>query len=471
MHKTMRHRLALVWALALATAGCQGPCDKIEPITAPALTSGSADFSSYVAAGTSISAGTQSGGTVDRHQVQSFTALFARQVGMTVQANGQGAYSFNPYNADGFPALSRIVSYSPLVVTNAGRTTGTAQNSSWPTSFRNMGVPFAFSFDFVDSTIYYAHPFADPQTALAADLLFNDLVRHRGTIGQQVLALAPTFITWEYGSNEVLGPTGAGVGAATTTGEQYAAVLHASLDLIHATRPGAKVAVVNIPDVTVIPLVRTLSPFTINLSNGVPVPLLGTGGALQQGDFVLLTAAQAIATAGTGIPLGGYNYLNPAVPGSGVGLPESVILRAAEANQTRGEVTQMNDAIAAEAAIRPYVAVVDFNAGLNTIAANGLTIGSNTFTTEYITGGLFSLDGAHPSDLGQAVICNTLIDAVNARFGSGVPRLDLMDWASPHSSSLSPSFPEGFRAQPVRVEGLERMLPQPVPARMQSVHL
>lgn len=459
MHKTTRNRLALVWALALATAGCQGPCDKIEPINAPSLTSGGADFSTYVAGGTSISAGWMSGGIVDRHQVQSFPTLFARQLGKTVQANGQGSFSFNPYNADGFPALSQILRYEPLIVTNAGRTEGTAQNTAWPAAFHNMAVPYAILFDLVDSTFYYAQPFRPVE----ANQLFADIVRHRGTVAQGMLSLAPTFITLEYGSNEVLGPVSQGVAAATNTAEQYAAILTGALDAVHAALPNTKVAVLNIPDVTVLPLVRTLSPFTVSLTTGQPLPLLGAGGPLQQGDYVLLTAATAIGTAGTGIPIGGYNYLNPVVPGNGLPLPESVILRAAEVTQTRTEITQMNNAIAAEASARPYVALVDFNAALNALAANGLQVGSNTFTTDYITGGLFSLDGAHPSDLGQAVICNTLIDAVNARFGSGVPRMDLMDWATPHSSSLAPVFPEGFRALPTRIDGLAERLPRPLP--------
>jgi len=459
MHKTTRLRLALVWALALVSAGGLGACSTIEPVNAPALTSGSADFRSYVAGGTSISAGFQSGGLVSHHQAQSFPTLFARQIGMSVQANGQGSFSFNPYSADGFPPLSRIVSYSPLVVTNSGRVPGAAQNTAWPPAFRNMAVPFAILFDLVDSTFYYSQSFRP----IVADEYFADIVRHRGTVAQEMLSHAPTFISLEYGSNEVLGPTSQGVPAATNTAEQYAAILAGALDQLHFVLPNAKVAVLNIPDVTRIPLVRTLSPFTVSLSTGQPVPLIGQGGPLQFGDFVLLTAAPVIGATGTGIPVGGYNYLNPSVPGNGQPLNEGLVLRAAEAGQTLTEIAEMNAAIAAQAAARPYMALVDFHAALDAIAANGLRVGSNTFTTDYITGGLFSLDGAHPSDLGQAVLCNTMVDAVNARFGSGVPRVDLMDWATPSASASAPVFPDGFRALPVRVDGLADQLPRPVP--------
>jgi hypothetical protein len=109
------------------------------------------------------------------------------------------------------------------------------------------------------------------------------------------------------------------------------------------------------------------------------------------------------------------------------------------------------------------VALVDFHAALNDMAVNGLHVGSNVYTTDYITGGLFSLDGAHPSDLGHAVICNTLIAAVNARFGSTVPPVNLLEWATPHSSRARPALPEGQRLLPSRIDHLAEQLPRPVP--------
>jgi hypothetical protein len=225
-----------------------------------------------------------------------------------------------------------------------------------------------------------------------------------------------------------------------------------------------------VPDVTAVPLVTTLSPFTVNASTGAPLPLIGATGPLQQGDFVLLTASTLIATTGTGIPTGGINYLNPSVPSNGQPLPENFILRAGEASQTRTQVSGMNAALNAEVAARPYVALVDLNALLNTIAANGLQIGNNLYTTAYISGGLFSLDGVHPNDLAHAVICNALIDAVNARFGAAIPRLDVLDWATPSSSAVQPVFPGDGRALPARIDGLQDVLPRPVPEWVHYPH-
>ena len=462
MHTSMRFRLGrarpallLVWGLSLVLAGCQGPCSRIEPITGPKSSGGPAN---YVAAGTSISAGWQSGGLVDRHQVHAFPAIFAQQFGKTVQLDGKGTFTQPVYDRDGFPQLLHIVSYSPLVITNTGRATGNPTNLAQATAYHDMAVPFAIAFDFVDTTYYY-NSTVHPPVAIP---LFNNIVRHTGTIGANVVSLAPDFITWEYGSNEVLGPTSSGVGADPNTAENYAPVLALSLNALHGLLPNARIAVFNVPDVTTVPLTTTLSPFTRSLTTGQPLPLIGADGPLQVGDLLLLTASTTIATTGTGIPAGGLNYLNPSVPSNGQALAETFILRAAEIAQTKTEVDQMNAAIAAEVAARSYVALVDLHGLLQTIAANGLTIGGTHYTTAYIRGGLFSLDGVHPNDLAHAVICNALIDATNARFGFAIQRVNPTDWATPTSSGAQPAFPDGPLAP--RIDGLADVLPKPVPA-------
>ena len=198
----------------------------------------------------------------------------------------------------------------------------------------------------------------------------------------------------------------------------------------------------------------------MSLSTGQPVPLVGVDGPLQFGDLVLLTAGPLLAT-GTGIPAGGYNYVNPLAPSNGQPLPENVILRGPEIAQTIVELTQMNVAIAIEAAARPYVALVDLHGLFQTLHQDGLVLGGTQYTTDFITGGLFSLDGIHPNDLAHAVIANTLIDAVNARFGASIQRVNPTDWATPTASAASPVGPDG-KPMP-RIDDLSERLPKPIP--------
>lgn len=442
-----RWKLSIVLALATFVAGCEGPCSKIAPISGPVSSAGPVDFSVYCAAGTSISAGFQSGGLVDRHQVHSFTSIFAQRLGKVVTADGRGDFTFQSYNNDGLPPLLRILSVSPLIISRSGGVLGTAQNNP-PAPFHNLGVPSAIAFEFLDSTFYYS-PAIHPN----ATQYFNEIVRHSGTIAQQLIARGPTFVTWEYGANEVLGPATSGHAPSASTAANYAAIVTNSMNLIHGFLPNTKVAVCTVPDVTSIPYATTFSAFTISLTTGQPVPLIGPGGVpLAEGDFVLLNAANLLAT-GQGIPVGGYNYVNPGAPGTGAALPDSVVLDAGEAAATRAQIDGMN-AVLDSVALRPYVAKVDFHGLLEDIATNGLRLGGNLYTTAYVTGGLFSLDGVHPNDLGQALFANELIDAVNARFGSSIADVNPLDWATVSASSLRPApAPEGL-PRALRIEGL-----------------
>lgn len=450
---TKRLQALTIAALAAFLAGCQGPCDSIESISRPTLTAGSADFSTYVSVGTSISAGTQSNGLVDRHQVKSFPSIFARQIGKTVLSSGVGDFSLPAVDFDGFPALLRVVSYSPLLISNAGRTTGNFINLAHPTSYRNMAVPFAIALDFVDSTHYYATVPPVNRTPLAQNF-FTNIVRHRGTIAQQALGQAPTFVSFEYGSNEVLGPATTGATINALTSNAFAAATTAGIDAIHATLPTTKVAVMTVPDPTLTPYVRTFSAFTVSLTTGQPVALIGPGNtALSAGDFVLLSAGPLLAQ-GIGIPVGAYNYINPAAPGTGQGLPDSTILNVAEASAALTEVTEMN-AHLDSLTQRPFVAKVDFNGLLNTVAASGYRLGANTYTLDFITGGLFSLDGVHPNDLAHAVVANLMIDAVNSKFGSGVPRVNPSDFASPNASRSKPASPYEGLPRAMTIENVQ----------------
>lgn len=449
----MKIRLPLIAVLGLATfvAGCQGPCSTIEAINAPALSNGSADFSRYASLGTSISSGWQSGGLVQSHQYTSFPTLFARQIGRTVTLDGQGGgasntngFSFPAVSPDGLPALLRLQSLSPLVISNAGRTNGASANASWPTAFHNMAVPYSIMLDAVDSTNYYATvapPLGIGRPAFQFPF-FENAARHRGTILAQALSLAPTFMSIELGANEVLGyGTAGGFAASLFPPANYAALLSAVINTIHGTLPNTKVALFNVPVVTGAPFFSTFSPITQNVTDGTPLGLLvnenGTVRSMLPTDYVLLTAGDSLAR-GTGFPASGYNYLNPAAPGNNRPLRDDQVLSGPEADSLRAVAAAMNAAVDS-VSLRPFVVKVDLDGMLAAAAVNGLQVGLTTYTTDFVTGGLFSLDGVHPTDVAHAAVANLMIDAVNARFGSTVPRLNVSQWATGSSSRMRPA--------------------------------
>jgi len=43
--------------------------------------------------------------------------------------------------------------------------------------------------------------------------------------------------------------------------------------------------------------------------------------------------------------------------------------------------------------------------------------GVGTLTTDYL-GGIFSLDGVHPTNTGQAAVAGLVIEAINAKYGT-----------------------------------------------------
>lgn len=450
-------RILPVLAVAAIIGGCSGPCQKIDTISGPALTTGTADFSNVVAVGTSISAGYQSGGVVNRHQIRSFPALFAQQVGMTVVSDGTSGFTFNGLSNDGvsgYPptyTLLEIKSLSPLVINNVGRTPGAPQNmANGGLDYHNMAVPGELAVDVVDSTLYTV----DPNPVRGANynkFYWNIIYRGRGLGIQQLVRRAPTFVTYEFGANEVLGAATAGT-ANVFPSATYDAAVRGALNTLHAAVPNAKVAVFNVPGVTAIPFCTTFSPVTLDMLTGTPVALLGPNGALSPTDLVLLTAKDSLAI-GTGFAVGSYNYLNPAAPGNGRPLTNAQVLNDAEQTTINTTIFNMNASIDSIVANRPWTTKVDFNALLAGIAAEGYTVGSVTYTSDFVTGGLFSLDGVHPTDLAHAIICNTLIDAVNAQWGATIPHLNLSEHATATSSRMRPAGGEALL--PTRIDGLQ----------------
>ena len=422
---------AAVTLVALFVAGCSGPCDRIDPINAPAAVSGSADFTSYVALGTSISAGGQSGGLVETHQAHAFPALFAKQI-------GAAAFTYDRISPDGIPPLLRLVSLSPLVINNTGRGLGAARDLSQPTPYHNLSVYGSLLYD-VDSTTYYT---TSPYAAF-----FGMVARGQGSLLHQAAALNPTFLSIEYGANEVLGAALQGSGTPLNSVPQFTAILGYTLADIHTLMPQAKFAIFNVPNVTNIPYVTTVKPYVVNPANGSHIPLIGPAGLLSESDFVLLTAIDSLKV-GTGIP----------APAGGNGRPllGSQVLTADEAASLQTAVDGYNAAIAA-AATAYDAALVDLHGLFAQIAARGYDFDGVHYSSTFVTGGLFSLDGVHPTDLAQGLLANAMIDAVNARFGAAVAHVDLHTAATATSSKVRPAQPEGGATWP-EIDGLADML-------------
>lgn len=361
-------------------------------------------FATYVSVGDSLAAGVQSSSLVETHQSRNLPALIARQAG--VQGFQQPLVS-----EPGFPPELTLVSLvpTPLIAPKAA-TPGAPKNLALGRPYNNLAVPGATTVDALTRTT---------DAGGAHDLILRGL----GTQVQQAVALRPTAITLWVGNNDVLGGAlrGRAIDGVTLTPTAVFRATYAQIvSALKAT--GAFIVAANLPDVTKIPFVTTIRPYLTNPTTGAPVliggsrvPLIGPGGGPLPATALVTIAASTLLAQGIGIPA--------AAGGTGAPLPDEVVLDPTEIAVIQDHVNANNQAIR-EICAAANIPVVDVHAVVDELAAPGRTIGGITLTTAFLSGGIFSYDGVHPSDIGYAVLANEFIRVIDASGGS-LPPVDL----------------------------------------------
>lgn len=137
-------------------------------------------------------------------------------------------------------------------------------------------------------------------------------------------------------------------------------------------------------------------------------------------DLVVLTAQSAIAAAPTAAN-SGLGIAPPApLNAFGVTFPmqDVHVLTKAEVGEVKVATDAYNATIKSVADAKG-LAFVDLITTTNQLASpTGIVYNGFTTTSAFVTGGMFSLDGVHPSPRGYAIIANLFTDAINAKFGS-----------------------------------------------------
>lgn len=378
-----------------------GPLALLALLLSGAAASAQTDFRTYVALGDSLTAGFSSGSLIVTHQSNSYPAFIARQAHVAV-------FEQPTVSDPGIPTELALTSLVPRpVIEPKASGTGVPTNQALAAPYDNLGIPGATVVDLLTRTTDNGG--------------FHDLIlRGRGTTAlQQGLSRGPSFLTLWIGSNDVLGAAirGQAIDGVTLT---PASAFRAAYTAVVAALRAAQVRVVaaNLPDVTSIPFVTTIPPYVVNPGTGAPVlvggqrvPLLGPDGPLPSGTFVTLAASSLLAR-GDGIP--------SELGGRGTPLPDEVILDAGETATIRERVATNNGAIA-DICQAAGIPVVDVNAMLAEIATTGRVVGGVRLTNAFLTGGVFSYDGVHPTDLGYAVIANEWIRVINENGGDLAP--------------------------------------------------
>ena len=441
MYSKNRFRWGLVLTLLAGMNACKN--NDIDPnanIAVVAPTRGSADFTRYVAVGNSLTAGYADGGLYRDSQLNSYPNILAGQFATV----GGGSFTqplFTEAQAagSGYMKLIRVPSLTDpaSIITSIGQVApgavrGTSTNggmlyTKFTDTNQNLGVPGIRTADILltgyGSTAgngYFERFVADPTTTYF-QYVSNNLTN-------------ATFFSCWLGNNDALGyATSGGIVPLTPTAlftTNFTAIMN---KLTEGDRKGV---VIGIPSITTAPYFSTLSiplvvaQINLLLNPATPVTALyiqtSTGvRTTQTGDLLMLSNATNYASIGNtaaGTKNGPYG-LSPTNP-----LPNNVVLDASEVTAMNASIAAFNGIMKAQADSKG-VAYVDPNTVLSQVGSTaGLTQNGIMYTSSFIQGGVFSLDGIHLTPAGYALIANEIIKGINAKYGSTIQQVNPVNY-------------------------------------------
>jgi phospholipase/lecithinase/hemolysin len=353
------------------------------------------DLSRLIVVGDSLSAGFQNDSLLDTQQPHGYASLVAAQANVSLLL---------PLIAPpGIPNVLELVSPGPPPIFTSAP--GTSPGRDNPTiQVTDLAVPGANLNDVLNTR---------PNLPITPSNILTDLILGEpgaalGVIRSQLewaKALNPTTIFVWAGNEDALAAALAADPALLTPIPKFRVAYAELLNRLSAT--GATLVVANIPDVTIVPCLTPSEDVAEEL--GLPLfviePILG----ISSGDYVTPDA----------IPLILARLANPSLGP----LPPNVVLRAANATKIRVFVDAYN-AIIEDQAKQAGATLVDIHQLANRIRTRGIAANGQILTNEFL-GGIFSLDGVHPTNTGYGVIANAFIDALNRGFDANIPYVSI----------------------------------------------
>ena len=423
------HKIILPAFLLFLFYSCEPEIDGFE------ADNGNADFSVYVSLGNSLTAGFADGELFRSGQMVSYPNIIAKQMLHT----GGGEFR-QPLMKDEWGFGNRITIASTTEEDgNINPVPGGASETPDPENFENifdeegpfhnMGVPGAKTYDLLSNDFAVSNPYFIRFASTPATSVIEDAI-----------ALQPTFFSLWIGNNDVLsyalsGGSDAGITPLAEFRTAYSQLINQLT--VHAQ----KGVVANIPDITSIPFFNTLPSRILFLTdenqisalneyydnlglshirfqsglNGMVIEDAAAPGGIRQiesGELVLITLPQ--------------DSLNLAGWGTEVPVPDRYYLTQSQINLIREATEGYNDVIA-EIAGDYDLALADMNAYMND-AREGFMFDGLRFTTQFINGGLFSLDAVHLSARGNAIVANFFIDAINQQYSASLPHVSVTQY-------------------------------------------
>jgi len=421
---------------------------------------GTADFSTYVAVGNSLTAGYANGALYQSGQENSWANI----LGMQMQSVGGGSFVQPIVTSEQGVLPGKLqVGYSVDCLGNTNLGPIPAQDGELDPytnhvdyAVNNMGVPGAKVGHLL------ANGFGNPDgvpLGLANPYFARFAATPNISVIEQTMSMQPTFFSLWIGANDVLGyATSGGVNEADITPvsdfTQYYNILAQTL-----TSQGAKGVAANIPNVTDAAYFTTVPYNAIVLTQQAQVDALNTAYAqynalmeqfgmpyrinfalganpmiiydkympfppeyaaykfrqIEPNELVLLTIPQ------DSLKCGGWGTQKP--------VPDQYTLTSPELQLVDGAISSYNQVISNVAASKG-LAMVDFNSIINNVAANGYMVDGVEFTTAYIQGNMFSLDGIHLTPQANALVANYFIQAINTTYGAAIPEVNVSEYSS-----------------------------------------
>lgn len=444
--------LYIITIIAVITS-CKPEVNEFTP------SNGDADFTSYVAVGNSLTAGYADGALYASGQEHGWANILAGQF-TEVGGNGQFNIPMMP-TEDGvgisWPGLvtKLVLGYSEDCLGNTSM--GPVRAVLYPDQgklfaeltasvatqgpFNNTGIP----------GIKVAHLFA-PGLGLL-NPYYGRMAEYPTTdkLIDEAAKVNPTFFSFWVGNNDVLDyATSGGVNSITPldgpVGVGFSATYVAAVQTVMAS--ANKGVLANIPGVTTAAFFTTIPYNVLDVPNEVMVDALNAGYAAynaameQMGQsyrinfqlgynpmvifdetmlvpeplkFRQMTSDELVLLS---IP---QDSIKCAMWGSVKPVPNNYILTTSEITTVTTGIAAFNNFIKHTAETNG-LAYVDFNSLLIEVSTVGVVFDGITFTTEFITGNMFSLDGIHLTPQGNAVVANYFIDAINSTYNSNIPK-------------------------------------------------
>ncbi|GLB50643.1 outer membrane protein [Neptunitalea sp. Y10] len=455
-------------------------------------TNGSADFSTFVALGNSLTAGYSDGALSLQGQEASLPYILSEQFSLV--GGGEFTQPLVSDNLGGMTLGGQQILDNRLILSFASGSPAPVNVSGMPSTevssvlsggFNNMGVPgakiFHLGVEGYGNVGGLLNGTANPYFVRFASSA-------NASIMADAMAQSPTFFSLWIGNNDILSYAiagGAGENQAgnldpTTYGSNditdpnvFAAVYNGLLQIL--TSGGAKGVVANIPDITTIPYFTTVPynpvPLDATTAGMLNAAFANYNAGLQQmqsygfitmdemnartivysegasnamliedEDLTDLTAYgipnYRLTTANDLIVLTAQNIIGTTVNedptlinGVSVPLSDQWVLTPQEQQMVATAQTSFNATIDA-LATNYGLAMVDVEGVMDMLANGGITVNGSTLTSTYATGGAFSLDGVHPSSRGYAYLANEFIAAINATYGSDLPGVNPIDYTA-----------------------------------------